>query len=57
MDLASDIYWWIFTFIAIPTIVVTAILMVAIPVYRVWALHKSGQADLARARNEQQNGS
>lgn len=31
-----------------------ASLMAIFPIYSVWAAHKSGQADLARARNEQQ---
>ena len=33
--------------------VVVIVLCWALPIYRVWQAHKSGQADLARANNEQ----
>jgi len=39
---------------AAPFAIAAAVLMTVIPIYKVWALHKSGQADLARAKNEQQ---
>jgi flagellar basal body-associated protein FliL len=39
--------------IASVVVVVVCALMWGIPVYNVWAAHKSGQADLARAQNEQ----
>jgi hypothetical protein len=37
-----------------PIIIGAASLMIILPIYNVWALHKRGQADLAKARNEQQ---
>jgi hypothetical protein len=33
---------------------IVAVLMIVVPIYNVWASEKSGQADLAKARYEQQ---
>lgn len=49
-----DIGWNIVVWIAILAVAVAGFCLWFFPVYLVWAAHKSGEADLAKARNDQQ---
>lgn len=46
--------WGIIIIVGIILISIIALLMWIMPQYGVWAAHKSGEADLAQAKNEQQ---
>jgi len=53
-DISIWTNWHIYGWIGLGLFVFVAFLMWVLPMYGVWAAHKSGQADLAQAQNEQQ---